>query len=503
MGIVAKQSSNNLIVLFLGVFIGAVNIIFLYPKILSQEEFGLTRILISIAIISANIGAFGTPSSLLKFLPYFHETLANKWRLLRFTLKIALIATLIVSAGLFLFQGLISSQYDEGATLVSDNYYFLYFLVLFIVPNSILSSYSRAVYLSVFPSFLNDVLLRFLHTFLLLLFYFDWIDFNDFMYGYVGSYLLIAVLLVFYLWFKGELAFRHKKIEDKTSLTNAPEILRYGGVNFLTGLASGLANKVDVLMLAVVLTCVVCTGNEGLEAVALYSWALFISSLVEMPARAVSAIGITLIGKAWKENDLAEIDHLYKSSAMTQLIIGSLIFFGIWLNIELLFSIEPSYEPAKWVIFLLGLGKLVDISSGLNYHIINTSKYYYFVTILLIFLVLLTIVTNYIFIPLYGVNGAAMATGISMVVYNLISFLFLWIKYRMQPFSWRTLIVLLIAVGSYFIVEPIHLAQNIILDAIIRSICMVILFGGLILVSKVSTDVNTLFFKIIKRLTSR
>ncbi len=499
MGIVAKQSSNNLIVLFLGVFIGAVNIIFLYPKILSQEEFGLTRILISIAIISANIGAFGTPSSLLKFLPYFHETVEKKWRLLSFTLKIALIATLIVGAGLFLFQGLISSQYDEGATLVSDNFYFIYFLVLFIVPNSILSSYSRGVYLSVFPSFLNDVLLRILHTIFLFLFYFDWIDFNDFMYGYVGSYLIIAVLLVFYLWFKGEL--RIKQSDER--IENTPEILRYGGVNFLTGLASGLANKVDVLMLAVVLTCVVCTGNEGLEAVALYSWALFISSLVEMPARAVSAIGITLIGKAWKENDLAEIDHLYKSSAMTQLIIGSLIFFGIWINIELLFSIEPSYEPAKWVIFVLGLGKLIDISSGLNYHIINTSKYYYFVTILLVLLVVLNIITNYIFIPLYGVTGAAIATGISMVVYNLISFLFLWIKYRMQPFSWRTIIVLLIAIGSYFIVAPIHLAENIILDAIIRSAFMVVIFGGLILVSKVSTDVNTLFFKIIKRITSR
>jgi hypothetical protein len=44
MGIVAKQSIYNSLASYLGILIGAINTIVLFPNVFSADEFGLTRV---------------------------------------------------------------------------------------------------------------------------------------------------------------------------------------------------------------------------------------------------------------------------------------------------------------------------------------------------------------------------------------------------------------------------------------------------------------------------
>ena len=67
MGIVAKQSIWNTITLFTGVFLGAINTMILFPMMLEADEYGLTRIIVTIGLLGGQFAMLGMPSVLIKF----------------------------------------------------------------------------------------------------------------------------------------------------------------------------------------------------------------------------------------------------------------------------------------------------------------------------------------------------------------------------------------------------------------------------------------------------
>ena len=84
------------------------------------------------------------------------------------------------------------------------------------------------------------------------------------------------------------------------------------------------------------------------------------------------------------------------------MIVGGLIFLGIWCNIENVFKLIPNgeiYAQGKWVVFYIGISKLFDMATGVNQEIVGTSKYYKIDLLFYLFLVVVAVITNLIFIP--------------------------------------------------------------------------------------------------------
>ena len=109
-----------------------------------------------------------------------------------------------------------------------------------------------------------------------------------------------------------------------------------------------------------------------------------------------------------------------------------------------------------------------------------------------------TFFTNLVLIPEYGIVGASLATAISIVAYNIISFLFLKIKFNLQPFTKGTLIVILIAIISYSAAQHIHFTDYLIADLLIKSFVLVLIFVPSIVITNVSEEIN----KIVRELFS-
>lgn len=497
MGIIAKQSFRNIIILFLGVFLGALNIIFLYPIILSEVEFGLTRILVTVSILAANIGAFGTPSILIKFLPFYKNTKATKSKLLIHIFKVSFISMIVVFLILLFSKSVILSFYDENASFFGDKYFLIFPLIFLIIINSLFSSYCKGLYKSVLQNFLNDIAIRLIHTLLLVMLFFKFINFDLFLYGFIGGYGIVSIFLFFYLISINELTFSNLNVEK---INNSKEMINYGGANFLSGIAGNLTYRIDSLMIAGMVGCAMCGENKGLESIAIYSWGLYVASLVEMPSRAVTSIALPYISQFWKDNNLNKISELYKSSAMSQLIIGTILFLGIWINLDILFLIKPEFHEAKWVIFFIGIGKLIHISAGLNGSIILTSKYYYYSTVFMVILALITFFTNLLLIPEYGIVGASLATAVSLVIVNIISFLFLKIKFNLQPFSKGTMIVILIATVSYLGAKYINFTNYLIVNSFIKSLILILIFVPSIIFTNVSKDINKMVNKLLSNI---
>ncbi len=109
---------------------------------------------------------------------------------------------------------------------------------------------------------------------------------------------------------------------------------------------------------------------------------------------------------------------------------------------------------------MIGLSKYFDLILGNNNAIIFNSKYYRAVLFLGVGLVILTVVLNMIFIPLYGIMGAAFATLLSITCYSVAKLLFVVKRMHLYPFTKQTLyslgITFVIFLMFYFWKFPIN-----------------------------------------------
>jgi O-antigen/teichoic acid export membrane protein len=235
-----------------------------------------------------------------------------------------------------------------------------------------------------------------------------------------------------------------------------------------------------------------------LEATGIYGRAFFFGTLVSIPIRAVSKISAVVVAEQWKDDDHDSINRLYRETSLHQLMFGLLIFIGIWGNIVNVFHILPDdYGEGKWVVFWIGLSNLFIMASGISGAIMTTSRYYRLLALFVVVFGALVIISNMIFIPMFGIAGAAMASAIAAFIYGLMRYVFLWIRYRMQPYTWKHLLAVLIAGASYLpallIPDLNHEEARILwlcLDIAVRSASIAIVFIGLTFILRVSPDLN-------------
>ena len=71
MGVIAKQSIKGASANYLGVLIGAITTFFVVTDLLTQEEIGLTRVMVDAAMLFAGLAQLGTNASIVRFYPRF------------------------------------------------------------------------------------------------------------------------------------------------------------------------------------------------------------------------------------------------------------------------------------------------------------------------------------------------------------------------------------------------------------------------------------------------
>lgn len=468
---------------------GYINVVLLFPKFFEPEEFGLTRVLIAVIGVSAQFALFGLGTAIIRFFPRFKEGDEEKQHgFLGWALAWGLIGTAVVSSILFLAQPWIVDYYSEKSELVVNFYYLLFAFLLFETCFIIFSNYARALYHSVVNVFFREVFLRALCTGLILLFYAGLVDFELFMQLFIAQYGILAIGIAVYLISIGRFNLRIKR--DFFTPQLKKELKQYRLFTLLSSVSALFLMNIDVIMISAMI---------GLGDTAFYAVAFYIVALMNIPRNAIGNIAVPVISDAWKRDDREEIQKIYGKTSINQLLVGTLLFVGIWANQANLFEIlPPEYSGGKWVLFFVGLARLADVGFGVNGGIINTSPAYKFDTYANLVLVVFTIVMNLIFIPMYGITGAAIATAISLLSFNVAKYAFLKYKFSFGPFTWKSGATLVLGVTAYY-VSTFLPQQELILDIIVRSAVITIVFVPIALALKLSEDANAFLFALRKR----
>jgi O-antigen/teichoic acid export membrane protein len=176
--------------------------------------------------------------------------------------------------------------------------------------------------------------------------------------------------------------------------------------------------------------------------------------------------------------------------------VGSLLLIGVAINLDNIYDLMPKkeiYEAGRWVVIFVGLGKLADMVFGPSSEIVVLSKYFWFNIVLILVLAGTAIVANNILIPRYGINGAAIGVAFALTLFNVVKYVFVWMKLGIQPFTRGTLIVLVIAAATVGLNFVLPVFDNLFVDLIVRSGVVTVFYGGAVLITKVSPEGNEIF----------
>ncbi len=429
MGVVLRQSIKGTLSNYIGVVLGAFTMLILFPKLLEPDQIGLIRVLQDIGILIASLSQIGIVNIIDRYYPYFHEDKTRNNGFVLLMICYPLVGFILIMGILVLFKGVWLDIYSEKSPLLTHYFIILIPLAFFMLYQQILEAYTRAVMRITVPMFVREVFLRFAMIVFTILYATGLLGFDGFVYSLILSYCLAVIILIFYLrrlkrlWFEFLEISRHKIL--------LKEILKYGGVIFLTSFVAVLSARIDIVMLSTV----------SLEMTGVYSIAFFMGTVIEMPKRAISQISIPFISSGWKNNNLDSIGEIYKRTSLAQTLIGGLLFTLLIVNIKDVFNLIPNsdiYVSGIFVVFLIGLSRLIDMATGLNAEIIISSPFYRVNFFLTIFLGVSNIVFNSLLIPRYGMNGAALGTLISFTLSNCVRMAIIWQKTGLFPFVRET-----------------------------------------------------------------
>jgi O-antigen/teichoic acid export membrane protein len=365
-------------------------------------------------------------------------------------------------------------------------------LTLFFIYTSVYETYSSILERIVVPKFIREILIRIMTISVILLFYFKIINLNQLIFLLVSIYGIASILIILYVNSIQKIKLRPQFEFLKKGLRN--DMLKFMLFMLSVGIGTSIAGKIDVFMIS---------QKISLAGTGIFTIAYFMASFIEMPSRAVAQITTPFVSQALKDNDLPKINMLYKRVSINQLTIAGLLFCLLWINADNIFEIMPNgetYEAGKYIILFIGAAKLFDAVTGINSAILGNSKYYYYSLFFIFLLATLSIVNNLLLIPRYGIMGAAIATSISIFLFNACMVLFVWWKLKVQPFSRNTIksisAILVVLALNFFLME----LENPWFDAAFRSTITLVVFALIIYFLKASKDINDLAEKAVMKI---
>ena len=492
LGLIQKQSISGTIYSYIGVVLGFITTAILFTNFFSLEEVGLLRILVSYSVIFAQFAGLGINSVTIKLFPFFRNYEKKHHGFLGMALLVSIVGLVIsISAYILLKSSILDNEAGES-DLFETYFYYVVPLIIFTLLFNVFDTYYRVLYNAVKGIIYKEVIQRILILIVIVPYFYNLISFHTTVILYVLALISPSILLFFSLIYNKQLFIR----PDFTSIDKklATEIMNVGFFGIVASFSGVLVLNIDTIMVEKML---------GLSSAGIYTITFFFGALILIPMRTMGKISSVIIADAWKNNDIKIIDSIYKKSSISLSIIGLLLLVGIWGNIDNIFYIiSDKYLPGKYVILVIGIANLVDILLGMSPQIILNSKYYRFFSYNLLIYTCLIVISNLILIPKYGIIGAAFGTLISKVVFNLIKYIFLYYKYKLQPFTFKTVLLYLIGIMAYGVSLLLPEQSNYIVDIILRSAVITIAFIIPVYYTRISDDINLKIDFIFKKLRS-
>lgn len=473
MGVIAKQSIRGTIVTYLGVAVGFVTTFFVITRFLTAEEIGLARVLIDASTLFIGLAQLGTSASIIRFYPYFTtrtEQGVQERGFFFWTMLVPLVGFVLIG---LLFVGCyapLSRWFGEKSPLFVNYYYFVLPLAFCMLYQTVFETNANVRMHIVVPRAVRELLTRVGLLVVYLLFAFDILTLDGFVWALIGVYALAALCNAVYLFSLGGISLKPDLAYLRENKALVRKYMLYTAFLIISAVASVLAPTLSSFFI---------TAQMGLSYTGIFAIATYMAVMVSIPYRSLTAIASPQLSQAIKNNNRDEISTLIAQVSSNLLLIGGMILAAIWVNIDLIFTILPNgetYAVARQTVLLLGLAQLLLATFSFAFTALNYSRYYPLTLLFSFILTVIALVLNNWLIPRWGMNGAAAAGLIAQAVYFSLIILTVRLTLGCRIFTRRhflTIVLLLLVFAANALCLHYMPATNIWLSSLVRSLLLV------------------------------
>lgn len=469
---------------YFGFGIGAINTLFLFTYFLEKEYYGLISFLLSAANLIWPLMAFGVHNTLVKFYSSYKTKPARDNFLILILLLPIAVSIFLGIAGL-LSYGFLLEFFKSKNELVQPYLWLIFVIALATAYFEVFFAWSKVNMKTVFGNIMKEVFHRACISLLLLAVYFNLITVNEFIFAIAGVFIFRALAMQLYAF-----SLYRPSLNFKLPL-NFASVLKYSALILIAGSVAMILLDLDKFMIGLYLP---------IGEVAVYGIAVYIATVISVPQKAMHQIIHPLTAGMLNDNDKQGLEDIYKRSSLSLLVVSAIIFILIIVNLNQLYQLIPEeYQISTVIILLISLVKLYDNMLGNNNSILFNSDYYRLILIFGVVLAALALFFNLLLIPKFGILGAAVATFLAFFIFNTSKVFIVFNKFGMQPFTWKTLYILLftaaLTVVFYYWEFPFHPIANIVLKSAIVSLIYLVVAYKL----NFSEDINLLLSRYLKK----
>ena len=478
MGVIARQTLKSSTVGYAAAIIGLINTFFIYTLCFDEAGLGRFRYVQEMGIVLASFFSLGITNVIVRFFPEFRDDKSKHHGFLGFII-------LVLLAGILVFIGLYGLTYSWWPSAFQDNIIYIFLLFVSLLFANSFYYYSSNFRLITIPNVFRQLWVKVGLGLSALAFLYLNISYDQMLSLVVIVYAIATLGVLFYLVHRGNFSLKLDfKYLDKKRIKS---IGLFAGFGLLGSLGSSLADKLDVFMV---------TEMLNFSKTGVYSLALSITGLMVLATGPLLSITGPILADSLAKNDMGHVKELYKKSSVNLFLFGSLLLLLLWVNVDAIFQIIPNgekYADGKIVILILGIAKLADMVTSVNEVIIAYSKYFRFNLYALLLLGILNIGANLLFIPQFDIAGAALATCLSVILYNAAKTVYIYRKFSMHPFQLSLLFITILGICCYFAVETLVQVGNPYLSMVVKSTLVVVVFIAVSLHYGFSDDATKLW----------
>ena len=261
-------------------------------------------------------------------------------------------------------------------------------------------------------------------------------------YGLVAAFYLSMAFSLLYLFYKLYDLNLFGKIKCKF-ITSYKEILIFSAPLLISSILHYSVSKIDIFMIGYFLN----TSSVGI-----YTVALKIGTLTNFLLFSINSMFAPNITTLYYNNQMVKLEKLYQ--VITKWVLGinlSVFFLFIILSKEIMNVFGTEFIIGWIALILITAGQVVNAgvgSAGLINVMTGYPKSELYVSII-VFVINVTL--NYFLIPIYGIEGAAFASLISIGVMNLLRLYILYNRLEILPYNKKYLHVIYSAIIAFII----------------------------------------------------
>ncbi len=417
-----KHNIYNLILSYIVLFLGFFNTL-IKPKVITSEQIGVLATVISIATILQLVTHFGYSGVLMKFYPEYKNSEESRSKFVLSILSITTFLLIIVTALLYLSKDIIFEYFNQPL-LVKYFYYIIVFLIL-THTISIFERMALITFVSIQSNFITNFLKKGIHFIFLILMLIYGIQF-DVYFKFFAILSLVSVILTAYIVFKNmEIKWKLGYFIPEFSLIK--KVSNYSFFMLISSLSGVMVVNIDKIMIGHYL---------DFSQTGIYAIAIAISSTLAIVLQAFLRIVQPKLAQALANDNQTQMKALYSENIANNLYFGTIILVLITVfSYDILSFLGKEYSTGSYVIIFIALGHYANLFVGTCGEIIALSKFYKFDFYSRIFLAVIVILSNYLLIPVLGITGAALATCLNFILYDIFKSVYAYRKFNIMPLT--------------------------------------------------------------------